>query len=81
MLFSMTPGPVLPRMPRHFCGREEAINAVVTTIIDRTPGRVAILGSAGICLFFTFQTLVRLFHHRHRKDERRFDGVVRSPSR
>ncbi|KAJ7219084.1 hypothetical protein GGX14DRAFT_355808 [Mycena pura] len=35
-------------MPRHFCGREEAINAVVTTIIDRTPGRVAILGSAGI---------------------------------
>ncbi|KAJ7219102.1 hypothetical protein GGX14DRAFT_515889 [Mycena pura] len=44
----MTPGPVLPRIPRHFCGREETINAVVTTIIDPAPGRVAILGSAGI---------------------------------
>ncbi|KAJ7933885.1 hypothetical protein B0H13DRAFT_1855740 [Mycena leptocephala] len=41
-------GPVLPRIPRHFYGREEPIDAAVTTLIAPTPGRVAILGAAGI---------------------------------
>ncbi|KAF8212427.1 hypothetical protein K438DRAFT_1244160 [Mycena galopus ATCC 62051] len=41
-------GPVLPRVPRSFFGRDEPIAAVVTTIIASTPGRVAILGAAGI---------------------------------
>ncbi|KAJ7109192.1 hypothetical protein C8R44DRAFT_278681 [Mycena epipterygia] len=44
----MSAGPVLPRMPRHFYGREQPIDAVVTTVIAPAPGRVAILGSAGI---------------------------------
>ncbi|KAJ7343663.1 hypothetical protein DFH08DRAFT_234380 [Mycena albidolilacea] len=41
-------GPVLPRVPHNFFGREEPISAAVTTIIAPTPGRVAILGAAGI---------------------------------
>ncbi|KAJ7905311.1 hypothetical protein B0H14DRAFT_2167094, partial [Mycena olivaceomarginata] len=38
----------LPRVPRNFFGREEPISDAVTTIIAPTPGRVAILGAAGI---------------------------------
>ncbi|KAJ7632441.1 hypothetical protein FB45DRAFT_912441 [Roridomyces roridus] len=45
---AMASGPVLPRVPRHFFGREESVDAVVTTVISPTPGRVAILGAAGI---------------------------------
>ncbi|KAJ6546497.1 hypothetical protein DFH09DRAFT_1171190 [Mycena vulgaris] len=45
---AMASGPVLPRKPRHFFGREQPIDAVVTTVIAPAPGRVAILGSAGI---------------------------------
>ncbi|KAJ7090059.1 hypothetical protein C8R43DRAFT_1050515 [Mycena crocata] len=45
---AMAFGPVLPRMPRHFYGRDQAIDTAVTTVIAPTPGRVAILGSAGI---------------------------------
>lgn len=45
----MSAGPVLPRMPRHFYGREQPIDAVVTTVVAPAPGRVAILGSAGVC--------------------------------
>ncbi|KAJ7172664.1 hypothetical protein C8R46DRAFT_1086794 [Mycena filopes] len=41
-------GPVLPRIPRHFYGREDAIESVVTTVVAPAPGRVAILGAAGI---------------------------------
>ncbi|KAJ7746518.1 hypothetical protein B0H14DRAFT_454557 [Mycena olivaceomarginata] len=41
-------GPVLPRVPLNLFGREEPISAAVTTIIAPTPGRVAILGAAGI---------------------------------
>ncbi|KAJ7273529.1 hypothetical protein B0H12DRAFT_496918 [Mycena haematopus] len=47
-LLSKAVGPVLPRMPRSFFGREEPIAAAITTIIAPTPGRVAILGAAGI---------------------------------
>ncbi|KAF7338448.1 hypothetical protein MVEN_02070700 [Mycena venus] len=47
-LLSKAVGPVVPRVPRDFFGREEPIAAVVTTIIAPTPGRVAILGAAGI---------------------------------
>ncbi|KAJ7489891.1 hypothetical protein B0H11DRAFT_1044888 [Mycena galericulata] len=43
---ALASGPVLPRAPRHFFGREEPIDAAVATIISPTPGRVAILGSA-----------------------------------
>ncbi|KAJ7046593.1 hypothetical protein C8F04DRAFT_1061030 [Mycena alexandri] len=41
-------GPVLPRIPRHFYGRDDAIEAAVTTVLATAPGRVAILGAAGI---------------------------------
>lgn len=44
----MAAGPVLPRKPRNFFGREQIIETAVTTLIASTPGRVAILGSAGI---------------------------------
>ncbi|KAJ7694178.1 hypothetical protein B0H17DRAFT_1058072 [Mycena rosella] len=45
---AMAAGPVLPRMPRHFFGRGQSIDAVATTLIATAPGRIAILGSAGI---------------------------------
>ncbi|KAJ7738492.1 hypothetical protein DFH07DRAFT_82876 [Mycena maculata] len=48
MPMPMASGPVLPRMPRHFFGREQPIDVVVATIIAPTPGRVVILGAAGI---------------------------------
>ncbi|KAJ6513859.1 hypothetical protein C8R47DRAFT_622709 [Mycena vitilis] len=41
-------GLVLPRVPRNFFGREETIDTVVSTLIAPKPGRVAILGAAGI---------------------------------
>ncbi|KAJ7661744.1 hypothetical protein B0H17DRAFT_1093842 [Mycena rosella] len=41
-------GPVLPRIPRDFFGREQQIDAAVATLIAPAPGRVAILGAAGI---------------------------------
>ncbi|KAJ7458913.1 hypothetical protein FB451DRAFT_1272852 [Mycena latifolia] len=44
----MAAGPVLPRMPRDFFGREQTIDIAVTTLIAPAPGRVAILGAAGI---------------------------------
>ncbi|KAJ7467108.1 hypothetical protein FB451DRAFT_1178347 [Mycena latifolia] len=44
----MTAGPVLPRMPRNIFGREQTIDVAVTTLIAPAPGRVAILGAAGI---------------------------------
>ncbi|KAJ7063127.1 hypothetical protein C8F01DRAFT_1131657 [Mycena amicta] len=44
----MASGPVLPRAPRHFFGREETIQTVVNMVINPTPARVAILGAAGI---------------------------------
>ncbi|KAJ7792956.1 hypothetical protein B0H14DRAFT_3498655 [Mycena olivaceomarginata] len=47
-LLSKTAGPVLPRVPRNFFGREEPLSAVITAITASTPGRVAILGAAGI---------------------------------
>ncbi|KAJ6455760.1 hypothetical protein C8R45DRAFT_914505, partial [Mycena sanguinolenta] len=47
-LLSKIVGPVLPRVPHYFFGREEPISAAITTIIAPIPGRVAILGAAGI---------------------------------
>ncbi|KAJ6547376.1 hypothetical protein B0H19DRAFT_1165293 [Mycena capillaripes] len=41
-------GPVLPRAPRNCFGREGSVDVVVATLIAPTPGRVAILGAAGI---------------------------------
>ncbi|KAJ7029366.1 hypothetical protein C8F04DRAFT_42446 [Mycena alexandri] len=40
--------PVLPRIQRHFFGREEIIETIITTVTALTPGRVAILGAPGI---------------------------------
>ncbi|KAJ7359192.1 hypothetical protein DFH08DRAFT_1037546 [Mycena albidolilacea] len=45
---SKAAGPVLPRVPRSFFGREEPLSAVIAAITAPTPGRVAILGAAGI---------------------------------
>ncbi|KAK7015019.1 hypothetical protein R3P38DRAFT_2998996 [Favolaschia claudopus] len=41
-------GPVLPRAPRNFFGREQIVDGVVERIIAPSSGRVAILGAAGI---------------------------------
>ncbi|KAJ7285659.1 hypothetical protein C8J57DRAFT_643858 [Mycena rebaudengoi] len=45
---SAAPTPVLPRVPRHFYGREKQIDAAVTVLTASAPGKVAILGAAGI---------------------------------
>ncbi|KAJ6623445.1 hypothetical protein B0H10DRAFT_792399 [Mycena sp. CBHHK59/15] len=40
--------PVLPRVPRNIFGREKVIDTAVAALVAPEPGRVAILGSAGI---------------------------------
>ncbi|KAF7304683.1 hypothetical protein MKEN_01182400 [Mycena kentingensis (nom. inval.)] len=44
----MASGPVLPRAPRHFYGREDTVKTVVNMVVGQQPARVAILGAAGI---------------------------------
>lgn len=39
---------MLPRVPRHFYGREKQIDAAVAVLTASAPGKVAILGAAGI---------------------------------